>query len=162
MFTIQLFLRKHWGEVEELPPDQQYAPIGDEEAMRQLFALAPDSQYHYGAVVFNMDGQPWLTEACELDYFLSTIQFGYAAIFSGITHRVDNGYFALDYWWHDRYLHIGQGQRRLQVARPEFEAAFRQAAEQYYQLLGQRHQSPEPYQDLLALLREQWPSASSA
>jgi hypothetical protein len=157
MFTIHLFLRKHWGEVEELPPDQQYAAIDDAGAMQRLFALAPDGRYHYGAVVFGVDGQPWLTETCELDYFLSTLQFNHAAIFSGITHRVDNGYLALDYWWHDPYLHLSQDQHRLQITRPEFEAAFCQAAEQYYQLLSQRHQEPEPYQDLLALLQTQWP-----
>lgn len=155
MFKIGIYLRRHWGQLEDLPPNEQYFSIDDKSSARELFGMSPSRRYNYGKIIISNNDSVLLDEECELDFFISTIQSEKERIFSGKTYKVDNSYFQWTFHYHDK-LTIGYKEKRIAVRKQEFIDAFRTSAEKYYLLLAELHTNGADYKEMAHLLVKEW------
>lgn len=155
MFEIVICLRRHWGEVEKLHPNEQFFSIDDKVSAKELFDMSPSRRYNYGKVVIINNGKKFLEEYCEIDFFISTIQFDKEGIFSGKSNKVDNSYFQWTFHYHDK-LTIKYGEKSIEVRKQDFINAFRTSAQKYYLLLADFQSNSSDYEEMARLLVQDW------
>ncbi|MBX0289484.1 hypothetical protein K3G63_03495 [Hymenobacter sp. HSC-4F20] len=161
MLEIQLYLRKHWGEVEQFSGNERFFSIADKLAILDYYSMSPNLRYNYGRVVIKDEFRLLLDEECELDFFISCIQDDKDEIFSGKTHVIDNSYFKMSFHYHDK-LKIGFGQKNITVSKKEFIDAFRTTAETYYLMLAEVKEDREYYEQQAQQVRTEWQYNSRA
>lgn len=149
MFTIEIFLSKHWSEVEELPENERFFSIRNIEAAQAFFNLSSDNFYNYGKVAFVYNNKIFLSEECEIDFFLSSIQFEKENIYSGIEYTAYNSYFGVGFLLENTTLNISFRGNKIRMPVKEFADAFANCAEMYYTLLASYHKEKENYLFLL-------------
>jgi hypothetical protein len=153
---INVFFRKHWGEVESFSGDERFFSMDDLASVQDLFDMSSENRYKYGKIELAKDYFKLIDEECELDYFFSTIQFAKADIYSGQAYAVDNSYFKIEFLFEKNFLYIKHQGKHIKVAAQEFNQAFVASGTKYYSLLEKYHkEDPDNY----AFLREnlqQW------
>jgi hypothetical protein len=155
MFEINIYLRRHWGELEKALPGEKYFSIDDKLSSKELFDMSPSRRYNYGKVIIVNNGKVFLEEECEIDFFISTIQFEKEKLFSGKSIKIDNSYFQLTFHYHDK-LTIEHEGKKITVRKQDFIDAFRASAQKYYLLLAKLHTNKADYKDMESLLTQDW------
>lgn len=147
---INVFFRKHWGEVEDFEGAARFFSADDEASVNELYIMSPTNRYKYGKVSIENQYFKLIEEECELDYFFSTIQFAKKKIYSGEPYTIDNSYFKWSFLYEHNKLYIKYKYNHIITSAIEFNEAFVESASQYYSLLLKYHkESPDDYAFLL-------------
>jgi hypothetical protein len=156
MFEIQLYLKKHWGEVENFTGNERFFAIDNHTLINDYYNMSSDLRYNYGRVVIKNGFKQLLDEECELDFFISCIQDDKEGIFSGRTHVINNSYFKLIFDYHEK-LKISYKNKSISVDKQDFIDTFRTAAEAYYEMLATVKEDKDYYEDQARQVRDEWP-----